>query len=147
MAADGLSRFVEAQDPVIEQAMAELAQGRKRSHWMWFVFPQITGIGYSPTARYFAIQDLAEARAYLAHPVLAARLRDGVRVLLGHAGTEPAAILGKVDAAKFQSCLTLFRRAASLDADRDLFDAALKAFYGGAEDQRTLGLLHASEKD
>jgi len=145
MTAEDLSRFVAAQDPVIAQVMAELVQGRKRSHWMWFVFPQIAGIGYSPTARHFAIRDLAEARAYLAHPTLATRLRDGVRALLAHAGTEPAAILGDVDAAKFQSCLTLFRRAAPQGSDRELFDAALQAFYEGKEDRRTIRLLSPTD--
>lgn len=99
-----LERFVEAQGPVYEQALGELRAGAKQSHWMWFVFPQIAGLDRSPTARFYAIADEAEARAYLAHPVLGARLRECTDTMLGWAGRKSAeAILGPVDALKFRS--------------------------------------------
>ena len=128
---DGLQRFVDAQEGVHARAEAELARGRKTSHWMWFVFPQLRGLGASPTAQRFAIADRAEAAAYLAHPVLGPRLRRMVEVALAHRDRSAEAIFDPVDALKLRSCLTLFRAVAADDADRQLFDAALAAFYAG----------------
>lgn len=132
-----LADFVAAQDRVWPDVEAELAAGRKASHWMWFVFPQLDGLGRSATARFFALPDLAAARGYLAHPVLGPRLRAATALMLRHAGTPPEAILGPVDAAKFRSCLTLFAAAAP---GEPLFAEALAAFHDGP-DPRTLALL------
>ena len=132
-----LGRFVAAQDAVWPQVEAELAAGAKRTHWMWFVFPQLAGLGRSETARFFALSSAEEARAYLAHPVLGPRLRRGVELMLTHEGRDPAAILGGIDAAKLRSCLTLFAQAAPGEPS---FARALAAFYGGP-DPRTLELL------
>jgi uncharacterized protein (DUF1810 family) len=135
-----LDRFLSAQDDrgTFEQALDELRSGRKRSHWMWFVFPQLTGLGTSPTARYFAIASLGEAVAYLAHPTLGGRLRAATAVVVAvpHVGAED--ILGPVDAAKLRSSMTLFRAA---DPDEPLFAEALDRFFAGAPDPRTRELL------
>ena len=136
---EGLERFVAAQDPVWARVRAELAAGRKRSHWMWFVFPQIAGLGLSAMSQRYAIADLDEARAYLALPVLGARLREATDLMLGHAGTPAAAILGGIDAVKFRSSMTLFRAAAP---DEPRFGRALELFYG-SPDPRTLERLPA----
>jgi uncharacterized protein (DUF1810 family) len=136
--AEDLERFVQAQDGVWPAVVAELIAGAKRSHWMWFVFPQIAGLGTSPTAQRYAIASLAEAGAYLDHPVLGARLREATGLMLRHTGTRPEAILGPVDAMKFRSSLTLFRQARQ---DEAIFEAALDAFFGGQADPRTLALL------
>ena len=131
-----VERFVQAQDGVYERALAEIVAGRKRSHWMWFVFPQIAGLGSSPTAQRYAIRDLAEAREYLAHPVLGPRLRECAEALLRH--HKPAeAIFGYPDDLKLRSSMTLFARAAD---DPALFDQVLDRFYDGPDD-RTLTLL------
>jgi uncharacterized protein (DUF1810 family) len=133
-----LGRFVEAQAPVFDQAIAEIRAGSKQSHWMWFVFPQLAGLGHSPTARYFAIASAAEARAYLDHPLLGPRLRHAVEALLPWAGRRGAGqILGPIDAIKLKSSLTLFE-AVSGDA---LFARAIDGFFGGQRDRRTLELL------
>jgi uncharacterized protein (DUF1810 family) len=134
----GLERFVQAQAGVHEQALAELRSGRKRSHWMWFVFPQIAGLGSSPTARFYAIASADEARAYLDHPLLGQRLRACVTALLGHRGSSAEAMLGPVDAMKLRSSMTLFEAVAS---DRAPYAAVLDAFYAGDRDQATLRLL------
>ena len=136
-----LVRFVEAQDRVHDEVAAELTDGRKRSHWMWFVFPQLAGLGHSPTARYYAIQGLDQARRYLADPVLGGRLRDDVDLVLGHKHRTALDILGSPDDVKFRSCLTLFRAAADDPEDQALFDEALACFYAGEPDRRTLALL------
>ncbi|HTU09267.1 MAG TPA: DUF1810 domain-containing protein [Allosphingosinicella sp.] len=135
---EDLSRFHEAQATAWPTALAELKAGRKQSHWMWFVFPQIAGLGSSPMAVHYAIRSAAEARAYLADPVLGARLREGVAAALAHRGDRAEAILGGIDALKFRSSLTLFEAAADEPA---LFAEALDAFYQGARDDRTLALL------
>ncbi len=137
---EGLERFVAAQAGTWAAAETELAAGLKTGHWMWFVFPQIAGLGFSDMARRYAIRDLDEARAYLAHPILGARLRRGVDLLLAHRDRSAHAILGSPDDLKLRSCLTLFRVAAEGD-DRARFQAALDAFYGGAADPRTLTAL------
>jgi uncharacterized protein (DUF1810 family) len=133
----GLQRFVEAQDrgETYEHALAELRAGRKRTHWMWFVFPQLAGLGRSATAQAYAIGSLEEARTYLAHPVLGARLRECVRALLAAAPEATAReILGEVDAMKLRSSMTLFTRAAPEDP---LFRQAVERFFGGAADPAT----------
>jgi uncharacterized protein (DUF1810 family) len=137
---DRLQRFVDAQDEsgTYAGALAELRAGRKRSHWMWFVFPQIAGLGRSPTARYFAIKDLEEAQAYLAHPVLGPRLRDCAAALVALEGTDPVAVLGDIDAIKLRSSMTLFAHA---DPDMAVFATVLDRYYAGQEDASTLRLL------
>ncbi len=133
-----LARFVEAQEGVWPQVVAELSAGRKRSHWMWFVFPQIAGLGRSDTARYYALPSLAAAQAYLAHPVLGPRLREATELVLRQAGRPAEAILGGIDAVKFRSSMTLFGAA---DPDEALFVEAIAAFFGGEDDPRTQALL------
>jgi uncharacterized protein (DUF1810 family) len=135
-----LDRFVDAQDAghTYEQALAELRAGRKDSHWMWFVFPQITGLGRSPTTQHFAVSGLEEARAYLAHPVLGPRLREAVQVLLDQPERDPVTIFGPVDAQKLRSSMTLFGRAAP---DEPVFGRVLDEFFGGAVDEATTGRL------
>jgi uncharacterized protein (DUF1810 family) len=138
MAAHDLGRFLDAQASVWPAALAELRAGRKQSHWMWFVFPQLAGLGSSPMAVHYAIASADEARAYLADPVLGTRLREGVAAMLTHRGTGAEAILGGIDALKFRSSLTLFAAVADAPA---LFAEALDAFYDGVRDERTLELL------
>ena len=133
-----LQRFVDAQTGTIEIALSELAAGCKRSHWMWFVFPQLAGLGRSPTAMFYAIASLDEARAYLDHPLLGPRLRQCVDALLPWAGRRSAVeILGPVDAMKLRSSLTLFDRASA----GDFFASALAGFFDGEPDDGTLALL------
>jgi uncharacterized protein (DUF1810 family) len=129
-----LERFVAAQRPVYETALAELRRGRKASHWMWFVFPQVAGLGYSEMARRYAIRDLAEARGYLAHPVLGPRLRECAAAVLACGVPSAETILGPVDALKLRSSMTLFHRAAP---DEALFAEVLDRFYGGVPDPAT----------
>ena len=136
----GLERFVTAQDGVYREALGELRDGRKRSHWMWFVFPQIAGLGMSPTAQHYAIRDRAEAQAYLAHPVLGPRLIESVEAMLGWAGQRSAvAILGETDAMKLRSCCTLFEVAGG--AGSPVFAACLDGFFEGRRDAATIRLL------
>ncbi|HEY5634983.1 MAG TPA: DUF1810 domain-containing protein [Burkholderiaceae bacterium] len=134
-----LQRFVDAQAPVYAQALAELRAGRKRTHWMWFVFPQCAGLGASATAQRYAIASLAEARAYLAHPLLGARLLECARAVLRHAGSSAHRIFGSPDDLKFRSSMTLFELASNGKATE--FARALDAFYAGARDPRTIALL------
>ncbi|MCJ2014908.1 DUF1810 domain-containing protein [Methylobacterium sp. J-076] len=135
----GLARFVAAQADTAAQALAELRAGRKRSHWMWFVFPQIAGLGSSPMAQRYAIASLDEARAYLAHPLLGPRLRDCTTAALAAPGSAHD-VFGSPDDMKFRSSLTLFAEAAP---DEPLFAKALERFYGGSKDPATLGRLTA----
>ncbi|THJ66493.1 DUF1810 domain-containing protein [Arthrobacter echini] len=131
-----LARFVDAQDAhnTYEQALTELRAGRKRGHWIWFVFPQIQGLGSSPTSVRYAISSLDEARAYLSHPVLGPRLLECVHALLNLEGNDPVEVLGGIDARKLQSSMTLF----NLAAPQELwFKAVLDRYYGGAEDLAT----------
>ena len=139
---EGLDRFVAAQDPVWPQVVAELAAGRKRSHWMWFVFPQLAGLGASAMSVRYALASRGEASAYLAHSPLGARLRTATDLMLGHAGTPAQAILGGVDAMKFRSSMTLFHAAAP---GEPRFAAALDAFFAGKEDPRTRAILGRSD--
>ena len=135
-----LQRFIDAQASIFETALAELKAGSKQSHWMWFIFPQLAGLGRSPTAQYFAIASIGEARAYLAHPLLGPRLRQCVEALLPWAIKRSAdEILGSVDALKLQSSLTLFEQIEPLG----LFTLALAAFFEGRLDESTLALLNA----
>jgi len=137
-----LQRFVDAQDGVIEDALAELGAGSKRSHWMWFVFPQLAGLGRSETARYFGLASLDEARAYLQNPVLAERLRKSVEAILPWAGQRTAEqIFGSVDAIKLRSSLTLFDR---VDPEAP-FAKALMNYFGGERDELTLALLNREQ--
>jgi len=132
-----LGRFVEAQDRVYPTVLAELRAGAKRSHWIWFVFPQLRGLGHSATALRFGISSLAEARAYLDHPVLGPRLRECAGLLVAAVGRSATEILGYPDDLKVRSSMTLFARAGE---DR-VFHAVLDAFYDGQEDPATLALL------
>jgi uncharacterized protein (DUF1810 family) len=136
-----LIRFVDAQDQIFAQVIAELTNGQKQSHWTWFIFPQLVGLGRSAIAERYAIWDLDQARQYLADSTLGARLRQVVSLMLSHHGKSALEILGSPDDLKFRSCLTLFREAALDTADRELFGKALDHYYRGQPDGRTLGLL------
>ena len=133
-----LGRFVAAHEGVYPTALAELRAGRKTSHWMWFVFPQIAGLGQSAMAQRYAIGSLAEAKAYLDHPVLGPRLRECVGALLDHAGRSATDIMGRPDDLKLRSCLTLFQAAAPKEP---LFAEALAVFFDGKPDLATLARL------
>lgn len=133
-----LSRFVEAQQNVYAAALAELRAGRKASHWMWFVFPQIAGLGRSPTAQYYALAARDEARAFLAHPILGPRLAISTAAVLAHPDRSAEAIFGSIDAMKFRSSMTLFEAVAD---DPASFAQALHIFYGGVRDAATLDIL------
>ena len=137
-----LERFVEAQAGIHDTALAELRAGRKRSHWMWFVFPQLAGLGHSATAQRYAIAGRAEARTYLAHPVLGPRLAEAAQALLGVEGRSAAEIMGHPDDLKLRSSMTLFAEAAD---DPAVFRAVLRRYYDGP-DQRTLDLLRSAER-
>ncbi|HEY2069643.1 MAG TPA: DUF1810 domain-containing protein [Rhizomicrobium sp.] len=133
-----LERFIAAQDPVYGRVVQELRHGSKQSHWMWFIFPQIAGLGRSATAERYAITGLDEARAYIAHPLLGGRLRECITLVLAVTGRTAAQIFGDPDDLKFHSCLTLFAHAAPGEA---LFREALETYYAGEEDSGTLGKL------
>ncbi len=136
----GLQRFVAAQDAAgtYDAAVRELRAGQKRTHWMWFVFPQIAGLGRSPTARTYAIASIDEARAYLAHPVLGPRLRECAGILAELHGYTAQDIFGGIDAIKLRSSMTLFARA---DPDDPLFPRVLDAYFAGVPDEGTDRLL------
>ena len=136
-----LIRFVEAQAPVYHQATEELTAGLKQTHWVWFVFPQLAGLGRSAMAERFAIRDLDQAKRYLADPILGDRLRHSVDLMLRHSGKSALQILGSPDELKFRSCVTLFARAAANEDDRSLFKRALDHFYEGEPDPQTERLL------
>jgi uncharacterized protein (DUF1810 family) len=133
-----LERFVDAQRPVYGAVLAELRAGRKQSHWMWFVFPQLRGLGRSPTSQYYGVSSLAEASAYLGHPVLGTRLAECTAAVTSVEGRSAREIFGSPDDLKFRSCLTLFLAAGPLDP---VFDAALDKYFSGQPDERTLQLL------
>jgi uncharacterized protein (DUF1810 family) len=132
-----LQRFVDAQAPVYPRVLAELRQGRKQSHWMWFIFPQIAGLGHSPMAQRFAIASRAEALAYLGHAVLGSRVRECTALVNAVEGRTINEILGSPDDLKFRSSMTLFGAVSS----EALFAEAIAKFYGGAVDQQTVDLL------
>ena len=133
-----LARFVEAQAGVYDQALAEIRGGRKRSHWMWYVFPQLDGLGFSPTSRRYSIKSLAEAEAYLSHPVLGPRLVACAEAALGVEGRTASAIFGSPDDLKLRSCATLF---ACVSPPGSVFDRLLGKYYRGGRDGKTLQLL------
>jgi uncharacterized protein (DUF1810 family) len=135
-----LQRFIDAQQPVWKTARAELAAGSKVSHWMWFVLPQMKDLGRSPTARFYGIADRDEALAYWRHPLLGARLRDAIDLMLAVPAKSAHAILGSPDDLKFRSCLTLFEAVAP---DDPRFEQALARFYDGERDPLTLDLLRS----
>jgi uncharacterized protein (DUF1810 family) len=140
-----LERFVAAQDEggTYDTAVAELRAGRKRSHWMWFVFPQIAGLGQSPMSQRYAISSLPEAEAYLAHPVLGPRLREAARTLTELSGRTAEEVLGGIDATKLRSSMTLFARAAP---DEPLFQRVLEQYFGGVPDPATERLLGGASR-
>jgi len=133
-----LHRFIAAQDPVYRQVCAELAAGRKTSHWMWFVFPQLHGLGLSATARFYGLASRAEALAYWQHPVLGARLRHCAQLVLDAKGRTAHDIFGSPDDLKLRSCMTLF---AAVAPEEPVFAQVLQRFYGGEPDPRTFALL------
>src|SRR5450432_780053 len=133
-----LKRFVDAQAKDYSRALAELREGKKLTHWIWYVLPQLRGLGSSSRANFYGIGSQSEASAYLTHPVLGQRLRECVAAMNGLNGVTAVEVLGRTDAAKLQSCLTLFR---SVDPERSDFSEALDKYFAGAPDVRTLELL------
>ena len=133
-----LNRFVRAQETVYERALSELRSGRKRTHWMWYIFPQIDGLAFSSTSEFYAIKSLAEATAYLDHPILGPRLLECAEAVLGVAGRSAREILGSPDDLKLRSCATLF---ACVSAPGSVFDRLLEKYYRGERDGKTLQLL------
>lgn len=133
-----LQRFVDAQAGTYDQALAELRAGRKRSHWMWFVLPQVAGLGRSETARHYALSGLDEARAYLAHDVLGPRLVECAGTLASLPETDATTVLGPVDAQKLRSSMTLFARA---DPEQPVFQEVLERYFGGEQDPATTSRL------
>ena len=133
-----LDRFLDAQRGDYAVALAEVRRGRKTSHWMWYIFPQIAGLGQSSTARYYSIRDLEEAREYYAHPVLGQRLREISGALLELRGSDPVAVFGGIDSMKLKSSMTLFAVAAP---DDPLFQQVLDKYYGGEQDALTPRIL------
>lgn len=132
-----LDRFLIAQEHSYDTALREIRAGRKRSHWMWYIFPQIAGLGMSYTAQLYSIQDINEARDYIAHPVLGARLIEISRALLTLDSSDATAVMGYPDDLKLCSCMTLFKQV----SDDPVFGAVLDKFYGGRADTRTLAIL------
>ena len=136
-----LERFVVAQDPIYATALAELRRGRKESHWMWFVFPQLAGLGRSARALFYGLRSAEEAAAYLSHELLGPRLRECTRTVLDHAGRPAEAIFGHIDAIKFRSSMTLFEAVSGVD---EPFGQALQHFNEGRRDPATLERLGLS---
>jgi uncharacterized protein (DUF1810 family) len=133
-----LNRFVQAQEDRYPQVLDELRNGRKQSHWMWYIFPQFDGLGFSPTTRLYSIKSVAEAEAYLAHPVLGPRLLECAETVLRIKGRSAHEIFGSPDDAKLKSCATLF---ASVASEGSPFDRLLDRYFAGERDGKTLGLL------
>ena len=133
-----LSRFIPPQDETYADALGEIRAGRKTSHWMWWIFPQLAGLGVSDRARFYGLSGLDEARDYLAHPLLGPRLREAMGAMAAHRGRDAADILGEVDAKKLRSCATLF---AAVEGAPPEFAQILDAFHGGEPDPRTRALL------
>ena len=134
----GLERFVKAQAYDYDTALREIRGGRKRSHWMWYIFPQLQGLGFSSTAQYYGIRDLEEAKDYMEHPVLGARLVEISEALLTLETSDPSAVMGYPDDLKLRSCMTLFELAAP---EQTVFARVLEKYYAGRRDRRTLELL------
>jgi uncharacterized protein (DUF1810 family) len=141
-----LERFVKAQQPVYRHVLAELGAGQKRSHWMWFIFPQLKGLGSSSLARTYGLASLAEARAYLAHPLLGGRLRECTGLLASTPGDDAREVMGYPDDLKLRSCVTLFAAAATEASDQRLFKGVLAKFFAGAEDPLTRELLTSASR-
>ncbi|WP_426609171.1 DUF1810 domain-containing protein [Bradyrhizobium sp. McL0616] len=137
-----LNRFVRAQNPVYRDVQGELSRGRKQSHWMWFVFPQVAGLGFSTMSQRYAIGSREEAEAYLAHPVLGARLVECTRLVLAVEGRTINAILGAPDDAKFRSSMTLFGAV----SDGPIFDQAIAKYFAGEPDGATLDILASLDR-
>jgi uncharacterized protein (DUF1810 family) len=135
-----LARFLNAQEWDYEVALGELKAGQKRSHWMWYIFPQIDGLGFSSTAKLYAIKSVEEAKAYLAHPVLGARLVESARAVLAIEGKTAQQILGTPDDLKLKSCATLFAQISPPDS---VFEQVLAKYYGGERDTKTLQLIES----
>lgn len=133
-----LQRFVEAQEQVFESVLIELNRGRKYGHWIWFIFPQLKGLGRSSMSAFYGIGSLDEARAYLQHPLLGTRLIQCTELVIAVRGSDAEAIFGEVDAMKFRSCMTLF---AGADPEQRLFSQALEKYFGGERDPLTLSYL------
>ncbi len=140
-----LARFVDAQARDYQTALAELKNGRKLSHWMWYIFPQIAGLGYSPTSKHYAIQSLEEARAYLSQPLLGSRLRECAEAVLDVEGKSARDIFDEPDDVKLQSCMTLFAQA--IETTDGICASVLAKYFGGQSDSQTLRLLAASAKE
>lgn len=138
MTSDSLERFVRAQEPIIDRVMTELRAGHKTSHWMWFFFPQLQGLGHSPMAQRFALSSRAEAEAYLRHPILGPRLRECTRLVNAVDGRTIEEIFGHPDDLKFRSSMTLFAHAT---ADNHVFADAIEKYFGGEYDPLTLARL------
>ena len=139
-----LDRFLRAQAADYERALAEIRSGRKRSHWMWYVFPQIEGLGFSPTSRRYAIRSLAEAEAYLKHPVLGPRLVEIAEAALGAAGRSATQVFGAPDDMKLRSCATLFAR---VSPPGSVFERLLDRYFQGRPDERTLERVRGGGDD
>ncbi len=137
-----LKRFTAAQEGIYGGVLAEIRSGRKRSHWMWFIFPQIDGLGHSPTAMYYAIKGIAEARAYLDHPLLGARIKECTEAVLAVEGRSASAFFGYPDDMKLKSSMTLF--AAVAEGPDSVFSRVLDKYYGGEKDGATLRILGLS---
>jgi uncharacterized protein (DUF1810 family) len=137
---DELERFVEAQVGVYPGVLEELRRGRKTGHWMWFIFPQVAGLGRSPMSERYAIRSLDEARAYLAHPILGARLRECARLVAAIPDRSAEEVVGPIDARKLRSSMTLFRLA---DPDEPVFTEVLDRYFGGGSDPATEAILSA----
>lgn len=133
-----LDRFIAAQEALYEIALAELRAGKKRSHWMWFIFPQIAGLGRSETARFYAISGQAEAAAYLDNDLLGSRLLECTEAMLSHSDRSAHAILGSPDDMKFRSCMTLF---SAVGGPGSIFEKTIQRFYGGEADEETIARL------
>lgn len=140
-----LRRFIDAQERVYDRALAELQSGQKRTHWMWYIFPQIDGLGRSTTAQYYAIRSQAEARQYLAHPVLGTRLRECTATLLALADRSALEIFGYPDTLKLRSSMTLFAHVA--EEPDSVFEAVLDKYYQGEQDSRTHDILRQLGKN
>lgn len=134
-----LKRFTDAQATNYQQALTEIKNGRKRSHWMWYIFPQIQGLGFSETSKHYAIKDTAEAEAYLKHPVLGGRLVEICQALLALGSADATRILGSPDDVKLKSSMTLF---AALPSANPVFELVLARFFGGERDSKTLRILN-----
>ena len=137
-----LTRFLNAQGPVFEGVLTELRDGRKQSHWMWFIFPQMDGLGFSAITRLYSIKSQSEARAYLAHAVLGPRLTQCVEIILGLEGLSAAHIFGPIDEMKLRSSMTLFAQVAGPNS---AFARLLEKYFAGKPDERTLQLLNSSD--